>query len=120
MCNYNHGRFLPDAVQALLHQRYAFHEIIILDDCSTDNSAEMIEGFASSYPVIKFLRNPRNMGVVHNLNRLIELASGDYICGTAADDVLLPGFNEASRDIPSGRIVLNNDVCARFQKRPNG
>ena len=94
--NYNHARFLPESLGAFLAQSYRPVEIIIIDDASTDNSVEVIETFARREPRLRLIRNERNMGVVPNMNRLVEMASGDYVYLSAADDKVLPGFFEKS------------------------
>lgn len=94
--NYNHAWFLPEQLNSMLRQSYRPKEIIIIDDASTDNSVEVIEGFVRKEPRIQLIRNENNMGVVWNINRLIEMASGDYIYLSAADDMVLPGFFEKS------------------------
>lgn len=92
MANYNHARFLPEALEAIVTQSYRPKEIIIMDDGSTDNSVEIIEKFAYQESNIHFLRNERNMGGMYCVERLMELASGDYLYSAAADDRVLPGF----------------------------
>jgi glycosyltransferase involved in cell wall biosynthesis len=94
--NYNHGRFLPESLEAILAQSYPPLEIIVLDDASTDNSVEVIETFARRDPRVRPVRNERNMGVEWSVNRLFELASGGYIYSPSADDRILPGFFEKS------------------------
>jgi glycosyltransferase involved in cell wall biosynthesis len=98
MPNYNYARFLPEALTALVCQSYRPMEIIIVDDASTDNSVDVIEKFRKEHPQIRLIRNRRNMGVVHNLNVLYQMASGDYIYGAASDDRALPGLFEQSID----------------------
>lgn len=94
--NYNHARFLPVQLNSMLSQSFRPKEIIIIDDASTDNSVEIIEGFARKEPCIRLIRNGRNMGTEYNINRLMEMASGEYIYLSAADDKVLPGFFEKS------------------------
>lgn len=96
MPNYNHARFLHEAIQAILDQSYRPTEFIIIDDGSTDNSVEIIEEFAKKEPIIKFIRHERNMGIDYTSPKLLELATGDYYYGSAADDKILPGFFEKS------------------------
>ena len=96
MPNYNHARFLPESLGAILDQSYRPMEIIVLDDASMDNSVEVIEEFARKEPLIRLLRNERNMGVIHTINRLLKLSSGEYVHGCAADDKVLPGSFERS------------------------
>ena len=94
--NYNHARYLPVQLSAILQSSYRSKEIIIIDDASTDNSVEIIKNFMCHEPCIKLIRNQRNMGVEWNFNRLVEMASGEYMYLSAADDKILPGFFEKS------------------------
>lgn len=94
--NYNHGHCLPVAVNAILNQSAQPHEIIIIDDGSTDQSVETIQDLARQHPVIKFHRNGKNEGVCFTVNRGIDLAQGDYVFLAAADDEILSGFLEKS------------------------
>lgn len=96
MPNYNHSEYLPQALDAILMQSYTPYEFIILDDASTDNSIEILEQYAKTHPFIKLIRNEKNMGVLHNVNRLLELSSGDYIYGAAADDRISQDFFKKS------------------------
>jgi glycosyltransferase involved in cell wall biosynthesis len=96
MTNYNHASFLPEALTAILNQSYRPQEIIIIDDASTDNSVEVIERFCRKYSHIKLVRNERNLGVVKNIERLLEICTGDYFYSASADDKVLPGFFEKS------------------------
>jgi len=95
--NYNHVRFIPEALQAILAQSYRPAEIVIVDDGSTDDSVNVLEGFARTEPgLVRVIRNERNMGLLHNMNRLLELTTADYVYGAACDDKILPGFFERS------------------------
>lgn len=99
--NYNHAHFIPEALDAILAQSYTPLEIIIIDDGSTDNSYEILENYAKRYPLIQLLRNEQNLGVLHNVNRLLEMAKGDYIYHAASDDKVMPGFFEKSINLLS-------------------
>ena len=90
--NYNHGHCLPVAVKAILQQSVQPLEIVIIDDGSTDDSVKIIEALANQHPVIRFYRNEQNLGVCATINRGIDLAKGDYVFLTGADDEILPGF----------------------------
>ncbi len=94
MPNYNHGRYLPAAIEGILNQTRPPDEFLILDDASTDDSAAIIESFASRHPTIRFLRNERNLGVIESQRRLLEAIGSDYVYLGAADDVRLPAFFE--------------------------
>lgn len=84
--SYNCGPFLADAIESVLAQSCSDFELLIIDDCSTDSSAEIIAGFAAKDPRIIFLRNEANLGMVANWNRCIELARGEFIHYLFADD----------------------------------
>lgn len=90
--NYNHGRFLPECLDAILAQSHRPYEVILVDDCSTDDSAEIIERYARRHPVIRAVRNERNQGFHFSVNRGLALASGDYVYCASADDRVLPGL----------------------------
>jgi glycosyltransferase involved in cell wall biosynthesis len=92
MTNYNHAHYLPVSVGAILAQERSPTELLIVDDRSTDDSLSVLERFERERPIVRVLRNEKNVGVVANINRLVSLSSGDYIYGAAADDWVLPGF----------------------------
>ena len=94
--NYNHSQYLPTALHALAARERPPDELIVIDDGSSDNSWKIIQGFASKYPFIRAYKNDRNMGIEYTVSRGLELASGDYFGGAAADDLVLPGFFEES------------------------
>ena len=57
MCNYNHGHYIQEALQAILSQSFPPLEVIVIDDGSTDNSVQIIGGIAEKNPTVKFYRN---------------------------------------------------------------
>jgi glycosyltransferase involved in cell wall biosynthesis len=85
--SYNCAPFLADAIDSVLAQSYSDFELLIIDDCSTDSSAEIISGYAAKDSRIVYLRNETNLGMVANWNRCIELAKGEYIHYLFADDL---------------------------------
>lgn len=96
MSSYNYGSYIGDALEAILSQSFRPLEVIVVDDASTDNSVEIINEFARRDPIVKLVRNEQNMGV-HYVGQLgINLATGEYLYGAAADDRILPGFFEKS------------------------
>lgn len=99
MTNYNHGRFLHASLGSLLVQSYRPDEILVIDDASTDNSVEIIQSFAEKEPSIRLIKNKTNIGPLHNTNKLLDIASGDYIHCAGADDQLLPDFLKQSMNL---------------------
>jgi len=96
MTNYNHAHYIEEELDSILAQSYMPMEIIIIDDASTDNSLEILRDYARKYLQIRFLENKKNMGVLHNINRMLELSKSDYVIFASADDKTLPGFFEKS------------------------
>jgi GT2 family glycosyltransferase len=94
VANFNHGRFLDQALAALAGQSKPPDEIIIVDDASTDNSVAVIESWLPRLPNARLLRNETNLGVVRNMNLGIEIARGSEIVFVAADDIIYPMFFE--------------------------
>jgi glycosyltransferase involved in cell wall biosynthesis len=93
IANYNNGRFIDEAIQSVFDQTYEDWEIIIVDDCSTDNSKEIYEKYNSNNK-IKIYYNKSNQGCGFTKRRCAELANG-YLSGFLdPDDVLLPNALE--------------------------
>jgi glycosyltransferase involved in cell wall biosynthesis len=96
VANYNHGKYLPTCLNAIVTQSVQPFEIVIIDDASTDNSVEIIESFAKKNPLIRFYRNEKNQGALEAALRGLKLAQGEFLCFPAADDEVVPGFFEKS------------------------
>ena len=99
MTNYNHSRFLKYSVNAVLEQSYQPMEFIILDNCSTDNSIDVLTEYADNYPIFKIVSNKNNRGVDYSVNRSLKMSQGNYNYGAAADDMILPGFIEKTMEL---------------------
>lgn len=97
--NYNHARFLPVALRAILSQSRPPDEVIVVDDASTDESLEVLTQWARQDSRLRVVCNPANQGVIASANRAIDLCRGDYVYGAAADDEVLPGFFETALDM---------------------
>lgn len=86
LTNYNHSRFLAEAIANIRAQTIPFDEVLLYDDGSTDDSVAVIERLIADMPQARLIRNPQNMGVVPTLNRGLNEATGDFIFYMAADD----------------------------------
>src|SRR5437762_1331063 len=88
--SYNSGGYLEAAVKSVLEQTYGNWELIVVDDCSTDNTQEIITSIISRFndPRIRFFNNPVRLGMVANWNRVVELANGQFIKVLGQDDIL--------------------------------
>lgn len=83
---YNLGHLLRECVNSILSQTYTDFEVLIMDDCSPDNTAEIAQSFKD--PRVKYIRNDHNLGPLPNYNKGISLSSGRYIWLISADDYL--------------------------------
>ena len=88
MAAYNGARYLKDAIDSILNQTFKDFEILIIDDGSTDQSAEIVQSYKD--PRIRFLRNEQNMGIVVTRNRGIKEMRGEYLAILDCDDVSPP------------------------------
>jgi glycosyltransferase involved in cell wall biosynthesis len=90
--NYNHGRLVGEAVSRLAGQVPPPDEIIVVDDCSTDDSIARLHSFARRYCTLRVLRNETRQGAIAALNRGLGEARGTYVYFGAADDLVEPGL----------------------------
>lgn len=86
--NYNYGEFLFDAVAAARAQTRPPDEIILIDDCSTDHSRELIAQIAREIPSVRPIYNPQNLGCNRSINEAMRQATGEFVCSAGADDPL--------------------------------
>lgn len=89
--SYNLGKYLPACIASVIGQDYDNYEIIIVDDCSTDNSLAIAKQYENGASRVKVLRTPHNLYLAGALNYGIERATGEYILPLDADNYLAPG-----------------------------
>lgn len=97
---YNYERYVDEALNGLFAQTYRPLDIIILDDCSSDRSAEIIEARLAQRgnpSNIRFVRNQKNM--VHPIPGILGMIKGDFVILLSADDVMLPHMIERMAQI---------------------
>lgn len=87
---YNQEKYVLESLFSVINQDYKNVELIIVDDCSTDNSKSVIEKWGIDFPKIQFIANKTNFGSTKSFNKALKKAKGEYIIDLAADDVLLP------------------------------
>lgn len=88
--NYNHSKYIKTAVESILNQTYENIEIIVIDDCSTDDSKIIIEDIKFQFPEIKTIYLDENKGKWNALNIAISQSSGELITLQDADDASSP------------------------------
>lgn len=87
---YNCEKFVYDAINSIITQTYSNLEIIITDDCSTDNTLDIISAFAEKDKRIMLNKHAINRKLIDSLNEMIEMSHGKYIVRMDSDDVSLP------------------------------
>jgi glycosyltransferase involved in cell wall biosynthesis len=85
---YNYARYLPEAIESVLEQDFKDFELIIVDDCSKDNSVEVVKRYVARDPRIRFSVNEKNLGIVGNWNHCMNLARADCVKFLFGDDKL--------------------------------
>ncbi len=87
---YNRGQLVFNAIMSVILQTYKNIEILVIDDCSSDNTEAIVLGLINKYKIIKYYRNNVNKGGNYSRNRGIVNACGEFICGLDDDDEFLP------------------------------
>jgi len=91
---FNGERFLPLALGSLLAQTFPDFRIIVCDNASTDRTPDVIRDFAARDDRVRHVRNPENIGLPRNFNRVFSLADSPYFKWATADDLCAPEFLE--------------------------
>ena len=105
--SYNHKEYLSQALDALLNQTFVNFELIIVDDCSTDGSQEILKDYAKKDERIRLFLNKENSGsYVNSTNYGVTLAVAPYIVLAQCDDFAFP---DQLQKLYSAR--LNNEEC---------
>ncbi len=89
---YNGSKYIRQAIESCLNQTYRHIELVVVDDCSTDNTPEIIRSFTDHR--IKYIRNEKNQRLPRSLNIGFAAATGDYLTWTSDDNQYLPAALE--------------------------
>jgi glycosyltransferase involved in cell wall biosynthesis len=120
--NYNYSKYLARCVRSCLDQHNVNCEVIVVDDCSVDNSMEVLEPFKEE---VKTIRNKKNMGVAVSSNLGIKVAKSQYVIRVDADDFInsetcyfMKSYLEANHDafgVACDYVLIDNheDVIER-------
>lgn len=92
--NFNHAHYLRESLGSIVNQTRAPDRVIIIDDCSTDDSIAVITRFTADRPTWQLIRHDTNQGVVRGQNEALAVADTDWIGFLGADDALHPTYLE--------------------------
>jgi glycosyltransferase involved in cell wall biosynthesis len=87
MATYNGAKYIEEQLQSIIHQTYSNLEIVIVDDCSKDNTVEIVEQYQQEYPFIRLYVNEQNSGVTKTFEAAIQECSGEFIAISDQDDI---------------------------------
>lgn len=91
---YNQGKYIEQCVRSVIAQSVKPDEIIVSDDCSTDNTNSILNKLQIEIPILKVVRQNQNLGMVKNTNYCLQLAQSEIIVKLDSDDYLLPKYIE--------------------------
>lgn len=94
--NYNYGRFLTTCLDSVLSQTFEDFEVIVCDNCSTDNSRDILNSYRDSR--LKVIYQTETVPVASNFNRCMFAAEGRYLKALPSDDSLFPWYLETIRE----------------------
>lgn len=89
IATYNGGKYLQQQLDSIYWQTYTNFEVVVTDDCSSDNTVEILEHYRKKYG-LKYYVNEVNLGYAKNFAKAASLCTGDYIAFCDQDDIFLP------------------------------
>jgi len=115
--NYNNAQYLDDSLQSILKQTFTNYEIIVCDDCSTDNSIDILKGYAAKYPAIRYIVNKKNLGVAETRHNGILQAKGEFFTVLDSDDIYYD-VNKLEKEMEIIKYFKNsyNKIVCAFSK----
>ena len=119
MSVYNGETYLAEAIESVINQTFKNWELIVINDCSTDSTSEILAGFASKDERIKVHTNEVNLKLPSSLNKAISLSIGKYIARMDADDICLPDRLEKQYKFMEENREIDMSSC-RFMTVKNG
>lgn len=90
IATFNQAKYIDETLRSIVQQTYSNLEIIVSDDCSTDNTLEKLYQWAAEDKRIIVLPSPENRGYSHNMNKALAIATGEFTAVIDGDDIALP------------------------------
>jgi len=90
VASYNNARFLPACLESVLSQTYSDFEVLVVDDCSTDDSQKIAEHYSRADGRVKLITTDKNRGVTYTKHLGLQRATGEYVAVLDSDDMARP------------------------------
>ena len=87
MATYNSSETISVSLKSILDQTYKNIELLVVDDCSTDNTYEILDEYRKKYSQVRLFKNNENIGLTKSLNFLINKSKGEFIARQDSDDI---------------------------------
>lgn len=87
LCTYNGEKFLEEQLESLILQKYENLEIVVVDDCSSDNSMGILSTYHNRSGKLRIYQNDRNLGYIKNFEKAVSLCRGEFIALSDQDDI---------------------------------
>lgn len=121
LCTYNGAKYLQEQLMSIVHQTYKNIEVVIVDDCSTDNTVEIVKNLQKTFPKIKLHQNEKNLGFNKNFEKAIGLCTGDYIAISDQDDIWeLSKLELLLNHISDNWLIFSNSIFVDEQNNELG
>jgi glycosyltransferase involved in cell wall biosynthesis len=109
LCTYNGETYLKEQLDTLINQTYPDIEIVVVDDCSKDNTVKILQEYANTYPQIRLYTNQENLGYTRNFEKAIRLCKGEYIALCDQDDIWDKNKIEIMGELIGNNILAYHD-----------
>ncbi len=118
MSSFNSKKTIEKSIDSILNQDYKNIEFLIVDDCSTDNSLNILKELEKIDNRIKIIENKKNLGLTKSLNRLLKISNGKYIARQDTDDVSFPHrlstqinfLKKTNSEIVTSRAIIKDKI----------
>ena len=114
MTAYNRENYIAEAIESVLVSTLIDFELIIVDDCSNDNTVKIAEGYAAKDPRVKLFVNEKNLGDYPNRNKAASYATGKYLKYLDSDDIIYPAslevFVRSMEQFPEAAVGITSNA----------
>ena len=113
VASYNHAEYLEQRMDSLINQTYQEIEILVIDDCSTDNSVEVLRKY-ETHSKVKLIIREKNSGWVAVSNQGVEISSGEFIIFANCDDSCAPEMIERLVELMHKNLSAGISYCRSY------